>query len=172
MAAKGYSKRDKITALAVLQKNGGNVKRTAHEMGVNRKTLTNWLKQLESDVGLLKDVEAVRSYLADLEELTAMKAQAELSRRLDKSPKEIKDSDLLRIKDSAINNSRLLRDQSTANIAVVTPRDKARKYFEFLIANGIDRADAIRQVRGANALDIDGEVLNEVANEIAAETML
>jgi len=40
--ARRYTEDDKATALAALQANGGNLKRTSRELGVPRATLTSW----------------------------------------------------------------------------------------------------------------------------------
>jgi|GEM_PF-4571389 len=109
-----YSKMDKISTLATLKLNKGNKSKTAREMGVDRKTVISWEKQLESDRKLFSHVQAATLQLADLEELQAIKASMELSRRLDDRPDEIDTTDLIRLKDSGIKNSRLIRGDVTS----------------------------------------------------------
>jgi transposase-like protein len=109
-----YSKLEKVNTLAALEINDGNIKKTAEEFGVSRLTLYHWKEQLDKDIQLLKMVEAAKNNFANLEELTALKAIAEINKRLDEKPDKIKDADLLKFKDSGINNSRLMRGQATS----------------------------------------------------------
>ena len=84
-----YSKLDKLNTLTTLKVNKGNKLKTAKQMGVNRHTVEAWQKQLERDMKLAEQVDMAVKNLASLEEIQAIKAQAELCKRLDKEPHEL-----------------------------------------------------------------------------------
>lgn len=126
---------DKLNALVGLELNEGNVLKTAKEFGLARQTLINWKNQLESDLHLLRQVEAAKANLAALEELSALKANSEINRRLDERPDKISTKDLVSIKDAGIKNSRLIRGESTANVAHNT-EDIADRYKAHLLSQG------------------------------------
>jgi transposase-like protein len=145
MVYKGHDKKDKINALAALEINDHNVTQTAKDFGVTRKTIYSWMTQMENDVRLLKLVEAARNNIANLEELKAIKAQGELSRRLDNQPETLKPQDLQKIIDSGINNSRLIRGEATS---ITKDINNGEETLKALLLQGLSQgfdADKIRQ---------------------------
>lgn len=170
-----YGKMDKINVLAMLGLNGNNVLKTSRELGIARTTLLAWQKQLESDMKLLSQVERTRANFADLEELNALKASGELSRRLDETPSEIRDSDLVKIKDSSIGTSRLLRGQATQIVqAQISPEENALEFLKLLLTktNG-NLQEALAALRQASLEPlVSNYTQNAIADKVAANPKL
>src|ERR1700735_5513356 len=87
MPRRQYSDEDRSAALAALKANGGNVKLTAQQVGVPRKTLANWAKGIKlhrsvADMGHQK----AEPWADALERLARM--------LLDAMPSKIGDADL------------------------------------------------------------------------------
>jgi transposase-like protein len=143
----------------MLDVNGGNISKTADDCGVSRLTIYRWVERLQNDRVFAAQVAAAKANLANLEELTALKALGEINKRLDERPDKIKDQDLIKFKDSGINNSRLIRGQSTQNIAV-SGKDRALEALQELqsVAPGLlpaIYAEMLRRMGDAVAPEAD-----------------
>jgi transposase-like protein len=152
-----FSRIDKINVLTALDLNDGKITKTAEEFGLDRGTIYNWQKQLDKDVKLLKQVQAAKENLANIEELTAIKALSEINKRLDMTPECEKTQDLLKIKDSGINNSRLIRGQTTDNIGVSVNIEAILSQFRrnFPDADNVIQAEYLRAFGGELGLRDD-----------------
>jgi transposase-like protein len=150
----------------------GSISQTARDFGVTRATLYKWQDQLEKDLVLLKQVEAARNNIANLEELKAIKAQGELSRRLDNCPEDLKTQDLQKIIDSGINNSRLIRGQATAinESRTESPADALKHALQGALAMGASE-DSLRMAAAHLAVKgIDEEGRARVLAEVLEES--
>ncbi len=131
MTKRTYSPDEKGAALAALDANGGNVKRTAAMVDVPRKTLEGW----DNGSGVTSEVEASREQktleLANSFEDLARKIVAAAPDKIEKAG--LKDSVFSAA--IAIDKSRLLRGQATS-INEVQMRDA----LEGVVARCIDRA--------------------------------
>ena len=159
----GFNRLDKINTLVALEHNKGNKSQTAKEMGVSRQTLINWCEQLEQDIKLQAQVKAAIDNMAYIEEVNALKASAEISRRLD-TPTEISDKDLRAYKDSSFTNARLIRGLATSIVQQTRPPieialEYADKYLRYLETQGIAGDDAMALLGEKLA---DNEVLERV----------
>jgi transposase-like protein len=134
MAKRSYSDEDRATALAALDANGGNLSRTASEMGVPRTTLQEWaagrVAERVTDIRQEK-----KGALADrLEEIAHT--------LVDAIPNKVSDADLREVSTSlgiTIDKMRLLREQPTAITANLTDDERAER-----VAALLDRARARR----------------------------
>lgn len=109
MSKRSYSDRQKAEALAALDANGGIVNRTANQLGIPRKTLEQWAK----DIGTGEDVAHIRQEkridLAQSLEDVAYKL-------VEAMPGKISEANLQQIATSAgiaIDKMRLLRGEAT-----------------------------------------------------------
>ena len=113
-------------------------------MGVNRKTIIAWESQLQEDEKLIKQVAAhCRNIAIFYEELNALKAISEISRRLVDEPNKVGIGDLVKVKDTCIHNARLIRGDSTQNIQTVSPVEAALEFVAACKRRGLSLADII-----------------------------
>lgn len=111
---------ERISALAFLKENHGNLSLTARQLGIDRRTLRKWRTELSNDPRTRRVVERAAEDLASLEEANARAAIEEIAARLDEQAEQVRLRDLIHLKDSSIRNYRLLTDKSTENVAVAT----------------------------------------------------
>ena len=110
MAQRHYSDEQKATALAVLASNGGNVDRTARELGMPRKTLDRWAKGgVHPDVA--RSGQEKRRPLAELFEDIARRSLGYVT---DEKLKTADPQKLVTIAAIATDKAQLLRGQPTS----------------------------------------------------------
>lgn len=111
MERRQYSDNDKATALAALDANGGNVKLTAEQLQIPRKTLSQWQDgRVNNDVAQLRHQKGVE--LKDL-------IRAELEAIMIALPTKRKDATYAQLATAAgifTDKMRLLEDKSTQNV--------------------------------------------------------
>jgi hypothetical protein len=112
---------------------------------------------MEADQKLLRQVEAARGNMARIEGLVAIKAQMEISRRLDMIPEQIKDSDLLRYKDSGIRNSFLMPEGEYPRI--VSPLQLAVEFAVKCRARGLIDEEIIQGLDWLEEVDKEAREL-------------
>jgi transposase-like protein len=140
MGKRQYSDAQKAEALAALDANGGNVKRTASLLGIPHKTLDDWSKEL----GINDDVAEIRAgKRGDL----ADRLEGIAHVLLDSIESKIPDANLSNVSVSfgiAVDKMRLLREQPTSITAALTDDERADR-----VASLLDRARARRDGRTA-----------------------
>jgi transposase-like protein len=115
MAKRRYSDEERAACLAALTANGGNLTKTAEQVGVPRKTLEHWVK-CERHPEAAKMGELKRGPMADAVELVAWKLLDDLGR-----PEKIDAATLNQVATAfgiAVDKARLLRGLSTSNVNV------------------------------------------------------
>lgn len=114
-----FSDNDKAAALAALDANGGNVYRTAKQLGIGRTTLENWAKGrgVNHDVPELRQVK--KRELADKLELVAHRYSNHLLKKSTVTETSAKDAAIT--VGTAIDKMRLLRGLPTEIVAVLPP---------------------------------------------------
>lgn len=160
----------KAKAVALLAANEGNVYRTAKELGVSRATVTKWAAKAQVEPLLAEKVAEKKQHLADMCE--------ELARKLcgvmleDERIQAARYSELNAGFGTATDKMRLLRDQSTANIAAETgfksDKEAAQYVYDLLIADGLTPEQAREQCNAA-PFRIPLELLEEIARTKAVE---
>lgn len=79
MAAQTYTNDQRVTVLAALAANGGNIRKTARETGVDRNTIVSWSK---SDLSNSADISRIKSELQDAYMSQLKTAREKLIRRI------------------------------------------------------------------------------------------
>ena len=108
-ARRRYGDDERASALTALAANGGNIKRTANQLGIPEKTLGNWAKGI-SHPESAKDGDQKKESMADALEAVAWKL-------IEVMPEKISKATLSQVATSlgiALDKMRLLREQATS----------------------------------------------------------
>jgi len=134
---RSYSDADKAKALIALDLNGGNVKYTAQQIDIPRKTLATWKdgNHLNEDVASLRHNKT--KDLADKFEELAHLYIGQAKQTIDSA----KGTNAITGAAVAVDKMRLLRDQSTSNINV--QQSVIHSYITQGLASNIEEAQAI-----------------------------
>jgi hypothetical protein len=135
MAKRSYSEADKAAALAMLDANGGNLKKTATAMGIPQTTLRQWRdgEHVNDDVAKKRDIK--NGTLSDLFEQVT---RAYLSRALDDDAiKDTRGKDAVIAAATSLDKLRLLQGLPTEIIEIIP---SVQQIFELLQARGQDPA--------------------------------
>lgn len=124
-ARRQFSDNDKATALAALDANGGNVYKTARELGIGRTTLEGWAKGRGVNHAMPELRQVKKRELADKLELVAHRYTNHLLMKSTVTETSAKDSAIT--VGTAIDKMRLLRGLPTEIVAVLPPLVQAIK---------------------------------------------
>jgi hypothetical protein len=108
-ARRHYGDEERASALAALAANGGNIKRTANQLGIPEKTLSNWAKGISHPESAING-DQKKGNMADALEAVAWKL-------IEVMPTKVSKATLSQVATSlgiAIDKMRLLREQATS----------------------------------------------------------
>lgn len=148
MARRQYSDAEKAESLAALDANGGNVSKTARDLGLPRKTLAQWAddRHIHQDVAELRQEKKI-DLAARLEEIARQLAEA--------MPEKMATANLQQVATSmgiAIDKMQLLRGQPTniSDIAVEQIADRIERMTD-------DERVLLTRQLGANDTEAEAE---------------
>lgn len=123
---KHYSDQDKANALVVLARSGGNIKAAALQLGIPRKTLSDWARGLHVAPVAIKQAEEVKRTLVDkYEELAELGIDATIASF--RAIKGIEPERALDIAERAVKTARLLKGEPTSISEQGTPTQYKEK---------------------------------------------
>lgn len=148
MARRQYSDAEKAESLAALDANGGNVSKTARDLGLPRKTLAQWAadRHIHQDVAELRQEKKI-DLAARLEQIARQLAEA--------MPEKMATANLQQVATSmgiAIDKMQLLRGQPTniSDIAVEQIADRIERMTD-------DERVLLTRQLGANDTEAEAE---------------
>lgn len=158
VGARQFTQADKAQALVTLAANGGNIKRTARDLGVNPNTVRRWRTLAETDSGPDKALVAVaiKEFVGDAERVRN-KALGLLEARIDAG--EIKAGELitaLGVLDDKITRSKGLPTSTVNHQSALPSPEELRGLMTGFVAGAIAAAEE-RQT-----IIVDAELVEEI----------